>query len=88
VAKSDNIRLVFGQAVRRARLARGLSQEELADESGLDRSYVGGVERGDRNPSLIAIHKIASGLNISLAELFGECESKRSQRTQFRPERR
>jgi len=56
--------------VRRARAAAGLTQEELAERAGLDRSYIGGVERGDRNPTLIFIEKIAEGLDIDLAELF------------------
>jgi len=60
----------FGDAVRRARAAAGLTQEELAERAGLDRSYIGGVERGDRNPTLIVIEKIAEGLGIDLAELF------------------
>lgn len=60
----------FGEAVRKERVAAGLTQEELADQSGLDRSYVGGVERGERNPTLGVIEKIAKGLGISLAELF------------------
>ena len=60
----------FGDAVRRARAAAGLTQEELAERAGLERSYIGGVERGDRNPTLIFIEKIAEGLDIDLAELF------------------
>lgn len=60
----------FGKAVRDARTAAGLSQEELAHRSGLDRSYIGGVERGERNPTLSVIEKIAEGLGVSLAELF------------------
>ncbi len=60
----------FGQAVRNKRISAGLTQEELADRAGLDRSYMGGVERGDRNPSLSVIEKIAEGLGITLAELF------------------
>lgn len=60
----------FGDAVRRARMAAGLTQEELADRAGLDRSYIGGVERGDRNPTLSVIEKFAQGLGLTLAELF------------------
>ncbi len=60
----------FGDAVRKARTAVGLTQEELADRADLDRSYIGGVERGDRNPTLSVIEKIAQGLGITLAELF------------------
>ncbi len=65
---SDSVR--FGDAVRKARADAGLSQEELADRAGLDRSYVGGVERGERNPTLIVIAKVAKGLGVSLAQLF------------------
>jgi len=60
----------FGNAVRVARTMAGITQEELAERAGLDRSYIGGVERGDRNPTLIAIEKIAGGLGITLADLF------------------
>ena len=60
----------FGQAVRKARTAAGLSQEELAERCGLDRSYIGGVERGQRNPTVSVIEKIAEGLGVTLAELF------------------
>lgn len=60
----------FGDAVRKARTTVGITQEELADKSGLDRSYIGGVERGERNPTLTVIEKIAGGLGISLADLF------------------
>ena len=67
-----SVKVSFGEAVRHTRLAQGLSQEELADRSGLDRSYIGGVERGERNPSVVAISQIAAGLGISMAALFAE----------------
>jgi transcriptional regulator with XRE-family HTH domain len=51
-------------------MSAGLSQEDLADRAGLDRSYIGGIERGERNPTLSVIEKIAEALNLSLAELF------------------
>lgn len=60
----------FGDSVRRARLRVGLTQEELADKCGLDRSYIGGVERGERNPTLSVIEKIAVGLGVSIRSLF------------------
>jgi transcriptional regulator with XRE-family HTH domain len=47
-----------------------LTQEDLAERSGLDRSYIGGVERGERNPTLSVIERIAGSLGVSLAELF------------------
>jgi len=60
----------FGLRVRELRLARGLSQEELAFKVGIHRTYLGGVERGERNPSLKNIAAITMALNISLRELF------------------
>ncbi|WP_371930866.1 helix-turn-helix domain-containing protein, partial [Paracoccus spongiarum] len=52
MAKRNKNSSRFGDAVRQARATAGLTQEELAERAGLDRSYVGGVERGDRNPTL------------------------------------
>lgn len=67
----------FGQAVRAARASAGLSQEDLAHRAGLDRSYIGGVERGERNPTLSVITKIALGLEMSLADLFSYSNNER-----------
>jgi len=60
----------FGRAVRARRQKLGVSQEEFADVCELDRTYLGGIERGERNLSLINIEKIARTLEVSLAELF------------------
>lgn len=60
----------FGQRVRALRKAKGFSQEDFALEIGLDRTYMGGVERGERNLALLNIAKIAKGLHISVAALF------------------
>lgn len=49
----------FGERVRRARESRGWTQEELAGEAGLDRTYIGGVERGERNLALLNMNKLA-----------------------------
>jgi transcriptional regulator with XRE-family HTH domain len=68
IANKRNIGL--GDVIRKARVAAQLTQEDLADRSGLDRSYIGGIERGERNPTFSVIEKIAAGLGISLAELF------------------
>jgi transcriptional regulator with XRE-family HTH domain len=66
----ENIRLRFGKAVRQRRHKLGVSQEAFADLCGLDRSYIGGIERGERNVALVNVEKIARALRISLSELF------------------
>ncbi len=60
----------FGHRVRELREVKGLSQEALAFKAGVHRTYLGGIERGERNPSLKNIDSIANALGISLAELF------------------
>jgi transcriptional regulator with XRE-family HTH domain len=64
-------RILFGKRVRELRLALGLSQEKLAEVAELHRNYVGGVERGERNVSLLNIVKLARGLDAEPAELLG-----------------
>ena len=59
----------FGKRVRELRKSRGYSQESLAAECGLDRTYLGGIERGERNVALRNIEAIASALRISISEL-------------------
>lgn len=68
----ENVRQQFGQRVRSLRLEREWSQEKLAEESGLHVTYISGIERGKRNISLDNIARIASALQVSLANLFGE----------------
>ncbi len=59
----------FGKRVRELRLVRSWSQEEFASIAGLDRSYTGAIERGEQNPSLWIIARIADAFDISVAEL-------------------
>lgn len=59
----------FGGRVRNLRKAQGLSQEGFAAKCGLDRTYVGGIERGERNVAIRNIALIADALGISLSEL-------------------
>ena len=63
---------MFGATVRRLRKSRGYSQEGFADACGLDRTYIGGIERGERNPSLKNLLKIAHTLGIPPSELLGD----------------
>lgn len=62
--------LAFGRAVREARKARGFSQEAFADRCGIDRSYMGCVERGERNLALVNIDKIINALGMPPSEFF------------------
>ena len=64
------VKKAFGERVSKLRREAGFSQEQIADLADLDRSYIGGVERGDRNISLVNIHKIARALKIKPAILF------------------
>lgn len=59
----------FGDLVRKIRTMQGISQEELAEKCGLHRTYIGSVERGERNVSLQNILRIAKALNIKPTEL-------------------
>jgi transcriptional regulator with XRE-family HTH domain len=69
-AAAKNPMEVFGAGVRAERKARGYSQEAFADHIGVDRSYMGGVERGERNLSLTNIMRILSGLEMRPSEFF------------------
>ena len=60
----------FGERVRQLRKLAGYSQEAFAHAVGLDRTYIGGIERGERNVSIDNIHRIASALHISPTQLF------------------
>jgi transcriptional regulator with XRE-family HTH domain len=66
----DDIRIRFGRALRQRRNKLGVSQEAFADMCQLDRTYIGGIERGERNVALVNIEKIAKTLRLTIAELF------------------
>lgn len=65
-----NLAAHFGRAVRRHRELLRLNQEELADRAGIDRTYISGVERGVRNPSLMVMQRIATALGSDLDVIF------------------
>ena len=74
-AHSARVCRAFGATVRRFRLARGLTQEALAEQAELHRTYVADIERGSRNVSLVNIERIARGLHVALPELMSEVQS-------------
>jgi transcriptional regulator with XRE-family HTH domain len=66
--------VALGIVIKDARLALGFSQEALANEVGIDRSYMGGIERGEHNVALVNLVKIANALKITAAELLAEAK--------------
>ncbi len=64
-----DIRKEFGDHLRKIRLSRKLTQEELADLANMHFTYIGQIERGVRNPSLVNLHKLAKALKISAGQL-------------------
>ncbi|HRJ63576.1 helix-turn-helix domain-containing protein [Brevundimonas sp. UBA2416] len=60
---------IVGRNVRQLRQAKGLTQEQLAFEAGLDLTYVGGIERGKRNPSLLVMARLAAALDANISDL-------------------
>ncbi|WP_176357768.1 helix-turn-helix domain-containing protein [Mycobacterium persicum] len=64
----------FGLAVREARLRCGVSQERLSELANLDRTYVSGVERGVRNPTLDSMSRLAAALGLALSDLVRRAE--------------
>ncbi len=68
-ARTPRLRLFFADRVREERKRQGLSQEGLAEKTGLHRTYIGSVERGERNVSIDNIERIARALNVKAADL-------------------
>ena len=74
---SNELLRALGAAVRALRLARGLTQERLAEEAGLHTMYVSDVERGRRNVGVINIDRLATALSVDLPTLMGDVERQR-----------
>jgi transcriptional regulator with XRE-family HTH domain len=74
----------FGAAIRRHRELIRLSQEELAERAGLDRTYVSGVERGRRNPTLEVLQRLADALGADLDVIFATARELASRNTEAR----
>ncbi|KWV92012.1 helix-turn-helix domain-containing protein [Erythrobacter sp. YT30] len=69
------IRKRIGWNVRRLRAEREINQEDFATESGFDRGYISGVERGVRNPSILVLDRIAKALEVDVVDLLDEVEA-------------
>jgi transcriptional regulator with XRE-family HTH domain len=67
----------LGMRVRELRAAKGWSQEQLADEARIDRSYMSGIERGVRNPTVLSLARVAGALGVTLADLLAAGSAKR-----------
>lgn len=65
----DPVLMALGDAIRHARKVQGMSQESLAAESGIERAYMSGIERGMQNLSLITLARVAKALGLSVADL-------------------
>lgn len=70
-----DIRARIGWNVRRLRAAREITQEDFATDSGFDRGYISGVERGVRNPSVLVLERIAAALEVDTAELLDSAKA-------------
>ena len=62
--------VALGQAIRAARLERGVSQEELAARAAIDRSYMSSIERGAQNPGIVSLLRVVNALEMTATELF------------------
>jgi transcriptional regulator with XRE-family HTH domain len=71
-----NIKKLVGANIRRVREAKGWSQDQLAEHSGLHRTYISGVERGVRNPTLEVVAEVASALGVQAGTLFEKTSQK------------
>ena len=66
---NESVLILFGKNVQRLRKSKGLSQEQLAEIAGLHRTYIGMIERAEKNITLINIEKIAAALNVKITDL-------------------
>lgn len=71
---SENIKTILAENIRSYRHSKGLSQEEMAEKCGLHRTYIGSVERGERNVTLSTLEVLASTLGVSVPQLLSKSE--------------
>ena len=66
----NEISSVIGRRIKNLRLSKKMSQEKLAELSGLHSTYIGQIERGEKSPTIDSVYKISKGLSVSLVEIF------------------
>lgn len=69
-----NLQKTLGKRIRELRLKKGFSQESFADHCGLHRTYMGGIERGERNLTIQTVSTVAKGLDLSMSQLLADIE--------------
>jgi transcriptional regulator with XRE-family HTH domain len=74
MAQPDRVVQSLGKALHAARLRQDLTQEALSLETGVHRNYIGGIERGERSPTVAVVVTLADALDLSLADLFRQAE--------------
>ncbi len=74
---SEDVRRIVGDNVRRLRLAAGISQAKLAERMGVDRAYVSGLEKGERNPTVVTVWHLSKALGVKMRAFFEERDNKR-----------
>jgi transcriptional regulator with XRE-family HTH domain len=71
---NDPALVALGAAIRRCRRVQGVSQEELAHRSAIDRSYMSSIERGSKNPGILSIIRVAHAMDMTMTDLMAEAE--------------
>lgn len=74
MAQRSSAHIALGRAVREVRQTRRISQEELGFRSGMHRTYIGGIERGERNPTFVRLRRLAEALDVPASGLLADAE--------------
>lgn len=77
MSQPDRVLGSLGRALRALRIERDISQERLSLETGVHRNYIGGIERGERSPTVAVVAKLADALGVSLGELFTRADAEK-----------
>lgn len=76
MAQPEHLLVRLGEAIRAVRVERQLSQEELGFRTGVHRNYIGGIERGERQPTVMVLARLAAGLGVRASEILACAEEK------------